>query len=112
MKKIVLCGSGTQNKKDIIIEVCMVNLIATYEDMFLVPDNQCITEYFGDYGSHFLKRDVPANTLEATYKKALEAIGLSKEAFESKPSRYMYRANVKEDMCARINKEQEAIIYG
>ena len=119
MKKVLLCGSGAQNNKRERNEVCIlaaklnspivVNLIATYEEVFSFPDAQCITEYFGDYGSHFFKRDIPANVIQEVYQKALQSIGLSREEYEAESS-YIYRANVRNDMYAHIHKEQEALL--
>ena len=82
----------------------VVNLIATYEEVFLVPETQCITEYFGDYGSHFFKGDIADSAILAAYEKALQAIGLSKEEFEAKKLTYIYRANVRNDMRAHLSR--------
>ena len=46
-------------------------LVATYEELFQVPDEERLTYYFGDLGGHFFNHGVTAEQKKAAYEKAL-----------------------------------------
>lgn len=74
----------------------IIDLIATYEELFNVPEEKKVTEYYGDYGIHVLKyKKIISNELK---KKALDAIGLTNEEFLNNND-FVYRGNIITKMC-------------
>ena len=77
-----------------------VDLIATYEDVYDVPENERITEYFGDYGGFVTKMGIDDTHIRPILDKVLEAIGLTAEEFHSREREFMYRRNIEAEMKA------------
>ena len=73
------------------------DLVATYEELYSVPSENCVTEWFGDYGMHVFKSHdkVPHAEIETMYQKALNAIGMSSEEFLSNKDKFVYRGEIK-----------------
>ena len=67
------------------------------------PKNRGLRSISGTTGLIFFKISATEKMIQAVYKKALEAIGLTQEDFESKEFTYMYRANVRNDMRAHLS---------
>lgn len=68
-----------------------IALIATYEELLRVPQDQRVTYYFGDYGSHFFKYGVTDEQIQPVYEKALAAIEMTEEDFTDRHMDYLYR---------------------
>lgn len=68
-----------------------IGLIATYEELLRVPQEQRVTYYFGDYGSHFFKYSVTDEQIQPIYEKALAAIEMSEEDFTDRHMDFVYR---------------------
>lgn len=86
-----------QDEKNNIMERDMlrtVNLIATYEELFDIPQEQRITHYFGDYGCYFLNSSVSEKNVKAIYDKALSIIEMKDSAYQKKDNLYIYRGEV------------------
>lgn len=70
-----------------------LDLIATYEELYHIPESERLTYYFGDCGGHFLKRGTAEDAALAAYEKALAAIGMDSDAFlQSKD--FIYRGGI------------------
>ena len=79
----------------------VVDLIATYEELFKVPEQEQVTVYFGDYGSHFFKSPSQGATPEHVsdvFNKSLNAIGMSSEEFLSNKGKFIGRGKIIELM--------------
>lgn len=75
-----------------------IDLIATYEEFFNVPETQRVTVYFGDYGDHFFKSPSHGATSERisnVFNKSLDAIGMTADEFFSKKDSFIYRSDIK-----------------
>jgi len=75
-------------------KILLVDLAATYEELYAIPESQRLTFYFGDYGQHFLLPDVTDEQLEAVCQKALAVMGLTEEEFLAREDEFMYRGNI------------------
>ena len=60
-----------------------MNLIATYEELFHVPESERITYYFGDYSGYFLKYGTSEDAALRAYGKALAAIQMDRDTFQT-----------------------------
>lgn len=68
-------------------------LIATYEDLYRVPEQERVTYYYGDYGGHFFKYGMAEESICAAYEKALAAIRMSSEEFQASKN-FVYRGGI------------------
>ncbi len=75
-------------------EIQLVDLAATYEELYAIPESQRLTFYFGDYGQHFILPGVTDEQLQAVCQKALEVMGLTEEEFLAREKEFMYRKNI------------------
>lgn len=81
----------------------ITDLIATYEDLYEVPEADRVTEYFGEYGQNFLKSVVSFNDakeISAAYRKALKAVDMTADEFFGKKDCFVYRSAI-EDLIKR-----------
>lgn len=69
-----------------------VQLIATYEEL-LMPKENHITEYYGDYGQHVYKYKTTMQQINDAYVKALDAIEMNSDEFQN-DSRFIYRGEI------------------
>jgi len=69
------------------------DLIATYEELLRVPESECTTRYFGDYGIHVFKDGITEEQKQAAYDKALAAIEMDSESFQ-RTSKFIYRGEI------------------
>ena len=79
-----------------------VDLIATYEELYGIPEDECITEYFADYGGFVTKMGIDDTDIRPVLDKALEAIGLTAEELQSREREFMYRGNIRAEMQSHI----------
>ena len=79
-----------------------VDLIATYEELYGIPEDECITEYFADYGGFVTKMGIDDTDIRPVLDKALEAIGLTAEELQSRERVFMYRGNIRAEMQSHI----------
>ena len=79
-----------------------VDLIATYEELYGIPEDECITEYFADYGGFVTKMGIDDTDIRPVLDKALEAIGLTAEELHSSEREFMYRGNIRAEMQSHI----------
>ena len=80
-----------------------VDLIATYEELYGIPEDECITEYFADYGGFVTKMGIDDTDIRPVLDKALEAIGLTAEELQSRERVFMYRGNIRAEMQSHID---------
>lgn len=78
------------------------DLIATYEELFVVDEKDRVTRWFGDSGLHVPKDGVTREEHYQVYQSALHALGNSHDLF-LEDERYIYRGNMVVDMCRRNN---------
>lgn len=71
-----------------------IYLIATYEELCNIPQEQRITHYYGDCGEHFFNRGVTEEDVSAAYHKALDVIEMDDIEFQEPGNGFMYRAEV------------------
>ena len=79
-----------------------VDLIATYEELYGISEDECITEYFADYGGFVTKMGIDDTDIRPVLDKALEAIGLTSEELQSREREFMYRGNIRAEMQSHI----------
>ena len=79
-----------------------VDLIATYEELYGIPEDEYITEYFADYGGFVTKMGIDDTDIRPVLDKALEAIGLTAEELQSRERVFMYRGNIRAEMQSHI----------
>lgn len=70
------------------------DLVATYEELLSIPQEQRITDYFGDYGIHHFRYGVTEEQIRPVYDKALAAMEMTEEAFRANPSAFLYRGEI------------------
>ncbi|MEY8259703.1 hypothetical protein AALA80_05085 [Oscillospiraceae bacterium 50-60] len=70
-----------------------MNLIATYEELFRVPESERITYYFGGYSGYFLKYGTSEDTALSAYSKALAAIQMDSDVFLQSDD-FIYRSGI------------------
>lgn len=70
------------------------DLVATYEELMKVPPEEQITAYFGDYSLHHFKDGVTEKEIRPVYDKALAAIEMTGEEFNTRHSQFMHRSEI------------------
>lgn len=70
-----------------------MSLIATYEEMYRVPETDRTTYYFGDYGGHFLKYGTAEVVALTAYDKSLNAIQMDDNTFQQ-AAEFNYRGGI------------------
>lgn len=70
------------------------DLVATYEELMRVPPEEQLTAYFGDYGLHHFKDGVTEKEIRPVYDKALAAIEMTEEKFNTRHSQFVYRGEI------------------
>lgn len=73
-------------------------LIATYEEIYSVPYDACVTYYWGDSGMHHIKNDANPDKVDEAYRKALQAMEMDEKEYTAQ--RYVYR----DDIIARMHE--------
>lgn len=76
----------------------IVDLIATYEELYEVPEAECVTKFFGDFGLFFstsITSDGDIKNISRMYHKALGAIDMTADEFEAKESDFVCRNDIK-----------------
>lgn len=87
----------------------VIDLIATYENEYMIPDNERMTYWFGDYGMYMLKSEIRNSDecnrmLDEAYKKALEAVGWNERSFKKNTKKYTGRSIYRDAMQAGLLK--------
>ena len=59
------------------------DLVATYEELLLVPDEACVTHYLGDLGIHIFKYDAAQEQIQNAYEKALSVMEMDDAEFQA-----------------------------
>ena len=92
-----------------------VNLIATYEELFQVPEAQRLACYFDAYGSHFFKAGVTEEKLRPVYEKALAVMEMTDAAYQEESNPYLYRGEVvsrmRDCLLAKELKAGEKVLF-
>lgn len=84
-----------------------VDLMATYEELYKVPEQEQVTVYFGDFGSHFFKSPSQGATPEHisdVFNKSLNAIGMTKDEFFAQKDSFIYRSEIKKLMEGKMKE--------
>ncbi len=71
-----------------------VNLIATYEEIFQVPQEERLTVYFPNYGCHCFRSGVADSQIRPVYEKALAVIEMTDHAYQDEGNAYHQRGEV------------------
>ena len=91
-----------------------IELLATYEDLKNIPQDERVTAYFGDYGMHYLVNNVDIDKAIKLRDEALKAMGMTHEEYLS-DKQFMYRQNIRlkmrEGMMADKVKEKDTIVF-
>ena len=91
-----------------------IELLATYEDLKKIPQDERVSAYFGDYGMHYLVNDVNIDKAIKLRDEALKAMGMTHEEYLS-DKQFMYRQNIRlkmrEGMMADKVKEKDTIVF-
>jgi hypothetical protein len=73
-----------------------VDLIASYENLLPVREQERLTRYWGEYGGYVKKHGVADGQFREAYAEALQAIGMSSEAYHDR--RFVYRGELEVHM--------------
>ena len=71
-----------------------VNLIATYEEIFQVRQEDRLTDFFPSHGSHFFQSGVTDAQIQPVYEKALAVIEMTDDAYQDEGNPYHQRGEV------------------
>ena len=85
-----------------------VELIATYEELYKVPESEKITQWWGDMHRHEFKHAVLPEKAKELLEKSLKAIKMTKE--ELADFHYVYRTRLIEKMKENMPQKYEAVI--
>ena len=85
-----------------------VELIATYEELYKVPENEKITHWWGDMHMHEFKHSVQPEKAKEMLEKSLKAVNMTKE--ELADFHYVYRSRLIEKMKDNMPQKYEAVI--
>lgn len=92
-----------------------IYLIATYEELCNIPQDQRITHYYGDCGEHFFNRGVTEEEVSAVYHKALDIIEMDDMEFQEPGNQYIYRgeiiARMRDCLLQRELKQGEQVLF-
>ena len=81
-------------------------LVATYEELFQVPDEERLTYYFGDLGGHFFNHGVTAEQKKAAYEKALAVLELDSDTFQQ-ANAFIHRGGIIDRMREKMENGQQ-----
>lgn len=82
-------------------------LIATYEEVYKIPEENKVTSWWGDLGFHEFKYDVKPEKISERFEKSLKAVGMTKDEFNN--FRYIYRQTLIEKMEENMLEKYEVI---
>ena len=85
-----------------------VDLITTYEEVYGVPEEEKITQWWGDLGFHEFKHNAEPEKAKERLEKSLKAIRMTRD--EYKDFRYSYRSKVIDMMKKYMPPKYEAVI--
>ena len=71
-----------------------IDLVATYEEVLKVPQDEATTAYFGDLSLHYIKSEEAMKAARGIKDKTLELLGMTQEEFDAKPE-FIYRAEIR-----------------
>lgn len=77
------------------------DLVATYEELLLVPDEACVTHYLGDLGIHIFKYDAAQEQIQNAYEKALSVMEMDDAEFQAE-KQFVYRGEIISAMRDRL----------
>lgn len=83
------------------------DLVAAYEELFNVPQQECVTEWFGDYGMDVFKLEgngVSPVQIQAAYEKALGVIGMTSDEFLSRKGDFIGKEKIVALLKGKINE--------
>lgn len=106
--------AGKNEKPDKDIKTDAVDLIATYEEVMNIPQEEKLTAYFGDYGMHYMINDFDMEKAWNIKNKALEALGISFEKFKASKEfviRQNIRLRMRESMMAEKLKVGDTVAF-
>lgn len=73
------------------------DLVASYEEIYNIPENERVTLYFGDYGMHFFKdsfHNVTPEMISTAIHKALHVINMTLDEFIQRKDEFIARGNI------------------
>lgn len=92
-----------------------VNLIAAYEEIFQVPQQDRLTDYFPSHGSHFFQSGVTDAQIQPVYEKALAVLEMTDAAFQDEGNPYHQRIEVisrmRDCLLAKEVKPGEEVLF-
>lgn len=92
----------------------VVELIATYEDLKNVSQQERLTAYFGDYGMHYMVNDFELETVRNMRDEALRFMGITPEEFNCSDEfwcRQNIRLRMREGMMADKIQVGDEILF-
>jgi hypothetical protein len=111
--ELTCCENVNVNHDSRLQRYQVIDLIATYEELFDVPTQERLTEYWGDLGGYIKKHGVTDEQLRVVYTEALQAINMSSDAYHDE--KFIYRGEVETYMrgcmLARILQPDDEIVF-
>lgn len=84
-----------------------IELIATYEEVYHIPSDKKVTEWWGDMNMHEFKNGINEEQAKETLAKALSSVKMSREEF--KQFNYTYRTEMKKRMKENMPMKYDVI---
>lgn len=85
-----------------------VELIATYEKQYKIPENEKVTQWWGDMNMHEFKYNAQPEKAKEMLEKSLKAVNMTREEFAD--FHYVYRSRLIEKMKENMPQKYEAVI--
>ncbi len=108
-------GFIEESVKGILEDKYNVNLVATYEELMDIQNNERLTEYFGDLSLYNYKCGVTEEQILPLYKKALETIEMSETEFLENKDLSQYRfemvARMRDCLLAKTLLTGEEVLF-
>ena len=108
-------GFIKEGEKGVLENKYNVNLVATYEELLSIPEDEKTTEYFGDLGIHTYKYEVNEEQILPIYKKSIEAIEMDEAEFFANDdlNRYRYEiiARMRDCLLAKTLLTGEEVLF-
>lgn len=85
-----------------------VELIATYEELYKIPEEEKITDWWGDMHMHEFKHMAQPEKAREMLEKSLKAVNMTRK--ELADFHYVYRSRLIEKMKDNMSQKYEAVI--
>lgn len=82
-----------------------IDLVASYEEVLEIPENEKATAYFGDLSMHYIKSEEEMEIAREIKHKSLEILEMTQTEFDAKPE-FIYRSKIRDALKEGFEKFQ------